>query len=226
LLIYDTVEYKPDGRQTLDKKILSCATVLNFTVQTKDELVVWINRHVNAAGKTISRQDAAYLVMITGGYMTVLSGEIGKAAAYATGGTITRSDINAVVTPVPDAAVYQLTDALMQRDHKTSTRILDELIRMREAPQRLIYSISIKMRQLLYARLCVEEKLGKKALIDMCGIRYDFQADILMRTARRMTLSGCCDLVLECSEAALDLNSAPEPEARLTELLTRMAFLI
>ena len=135
-----------------------------------------------------------------------------------------QEDIDAVVMPEMDAVVYKLTDALVQRDHKAAMRILDELLRMREAPHKLLFSISLKMRQLLAARVCLDRGLGRDALMDLCGIRYEFQARTLMETARKTTLSKCRDAVLRCADAAYDLNSAPEPEARLTELIVRLAF--
>ena len=223
VLIYDTVPYKPDGRQKLDKEILQRAEVIEFTIQEQDNLVKWIKRHFSDTKKLISTSDAEYLVLITGGYMSTLHSEVGKVAAYAQGEKVTRADIDAVVTPVLDTVAYKLTDALIRREHKNAMRILDELFQMRESPHKLIYSISLKMRQLLAARICIESGLSKNALIDMCGIRYEFQARALMDSARKTTIRNCCDAVLQCAQTAFDLNSAPEPEARMIELIAKLA---
>jgi len=224
VIAYDTIPYKPDGRVSLDKEILKAAQAVDFAVQGNNMLVKWIHRHFEAAGKLISTADAEYLVLITGGYMSSLHSEVEKAAAYASGETVTRADIDAVVTPVLDAAVYKLTDALIRREHNVAMGILDELLRMREPPQRIIYSISAKMRQFLAARVCIENSLGRKDLCEMCGIRHEFQAKLLMETARKTTLANCRNAVLLCVDTAYALNSSPEPEARLTELIARLAF--
>jgi hypothetical protein len=60
--------------------------------------------------------------------------------------------------------------------------------------------------------------------MDMCGIRYEVQARSLMDTARRMTLAECRNAVLHCCETGYELNSSPEPESRMTELIARLAF--
>jgi len=224
VVIYDTVPYKPDGRQKLDKAILKNAEVVEFAVQGQDNLVKWIKRHFEDAGKYITTSDAGYLVLITGGYMSALHSEIGKVAAYALGETVSRADIDAVVIPVLDAVAYKLTDALMRRQHAPAMRILDELLRMREPPHKLIYSISMKMRQLLAARVCIESKMGKDKLIAICGIRHDFQARALLDTARKTSLPECREAVLLCAQTAYELNSAPDQEARLTELIAKLAF--
>ena len=224
VIIYDTIPYKPDSRVKLDKEILNHAQVVEFSVQEQAKLTNWIRRRFEAAGKHIDRADAEYLTLITDGYMAALVGEIEKVAAFSDGETISRADIDAVVTPVINAFAYKLTDAILTRKHEEAMRILDELLLMREPAQKIIFSISLKMRQFLAARVCIENKQSKTALMEMCGIRYDFQADTLINTARKTTLAKCCSAVILCAEAAFGLNSAPEPEARLVELVTRLAY--
>jgi len=196
---------------------------VEFSVQEQGSLIKWIKRHFMDAGKNISTIDAEYMILITGGFMSALHREIEKVAAYSQFDTVSRADIDAVVIPILDTAAYKLTDALSRREYAAAMRILDELLQMREAPHKLMFSISLKMRQLLAARICIENKLGKETLIDMCGIRYEFQARSLIETARRMTLARCRQAVLICAQTAFDLNSSSEPEARLTELIARLA---
>ena len=224
VIIFDIIPYKPD-RIKLNNDITKHADVIEFAIQEQDKLIKWIKRHFNNAGKSIGTADAEYMAFITGGSMTALHGEIGKTAAYAAGQSISRSEIDAVVTPVADAVAYKLTDALIKHESKNAMRILDELLGMQEPAHRLMYSISLKIRQLLAARVCAEGNHDKSALMEMCGIRHEFQARILMETARRTTLSSCREAVLSCAETAYELNSAPEPEARLTELIAKLALI-
>jgi len=80
------------------------------------------------------------------------------------------------------------------------------------------------MRQLLAARVCIECGSGKNALIEMCGIRHEFQARVLMDSARKTTMQNCREAVLLCAQTAYELNSAPEPESRMIELIAKLAF--
>ena len=223
VIVYDTIQYKPDGRTKLDKEIMERAQIVEFKVQEQAKLIKWISRHFDAAGKRIGKSEAEYLALITDGYMTALETEIKKVSAYCSSDVVTRGDIDAVVTPALNAFAYKLTDAILGRKHESAMQILDELMQMREPPHKIIYSISLKMRQFLAARVCIEENLSKKELIDMCGIRFDFQATALINAARKTTLEVCRDAVLLCAEAAYDLNSTSEPEARLIELVARFA---
>jgi len=224
IFVYNILEYKPDGRKKTDKEILSHANVVDFVVQEQDILVKWIRRHFRDAGKIISDSDIKYLATITGGFMATLNGEIEKAAAYAKHETVTREDIDAVVSPILDVVVYKLTDALVVRDSKKALHHLGELLQMREEPHKMMYSISLKMRQLLTARIFVENRIGHESLKKMCDFRYDFQSENLYKSARQTTLSYCREFVLCCSATALELNSSSDPESRIVELVTKLAF--
>jgi len=224
VFVYSTIEYKPDGRQKLNKELLKHINVIDFVAQGQDRLVKWIRRHFADAGKSISTNDAEYLSFITGGLMVNLKGEIEKVAAYSINDTISKQDIDAVVTPVLDTVTYKLTDALVNRNNKHALQLLDELFQMREAPHTLIYSISLKMRQLLAARICIENKLTKTKLIELTGIRHEFQARLLMNTASKTTLSECRFAVLSCASTAFELNSSStDSESQIIELVTRLA---
>ena len=223
LFVFNTIEYKPDKRIKINKEIIKHAQIIDFAVQNQSNLIKWMASHFNSIGKKIGKSEAEHLIHITGGYMATLKNEIEKTAAHSKGEYITIADIDAVVVPILDAVVYQLTDALVKREHTKAMRILDELLRMREAPQRLIYSISLKMRQLLAARICIENNLGKASLIEMCALNHDFQARILLDTARKSTLTACRQAVIDCAKAAYDLNSSPDPESRMVELVAKLA---
>ncbi|MCL2425626.1 MAG: DNA polymerase III subunit delta [Oscillospiraceae bacterium] len=224
VFVFNTIEYKPDGRQKLNKELLKHMNVIDFVAQGQDRLVKWIKRHFADAGKNISTHDAEYLSFITGGLMVNLKGEIEKVAAYSKSEMITKQDIDTVVTPVLDTVVYKLADALASRNSKQALQILDELFQMREVPHRLISSVSIKMRQLLAARICIENNLDKAKLMKLTGIRFDFQAKMLMNTANKAKLSECRAAVLACAATALELNStSTNPESQMIELVTKLA---
>ena len=224
VFIYSTIEYKPDGRYKINKDILKYACAVEFVPPDQDRLIKWIQRHFHDAGKKISQSNAEHIAAITRGLMTTLNGEIEKAAAYAKTEYVTRKDIDTVVTPVLEAVAFNLSDALVSRDNAGALRLLDELFQMREEPHKLIYIISLKMRQILAARVFIEKNLGKSEFIRMCGLRHEYQAQILFNTARKTNLADCRDAVLLCSACALELNNAAEPESRLIELVTKLAF--
>ena len=225
VFIYDTIAFKPDRRRRINTDLLSKADVVEFAAQEMTQLRKWITEHFEDAGKHISVRDAEYMVFITGGDMFTLLGEIEKVSAYSESETVSRADIDAVTTPVLDAVAYKMTDALVAGNTVTAMQILDELLRMREVPQKILFSVSLKMRQLLAARVWLESGLDKDTYMEVCGIKFDFQASQLLSSARKMSLSGCRSAVQACSESAYQLNSSSSPEACLIELVAKLALL-
>ena len=70
-------------------------------------MIPWITRHFAAKGKRISTDLCSYLIEITGGTMTALSGEISKICAYSGAEHIKKTDIDAVTEPVMDASWFE-----------------------------------------------------------------------------------------------------------------------
>jgi DNA polymerase-3 subunit delta len=212
VFVFDTLEYKPDGRTALGKALKKYASVVEFGPQDETKLVKWVTAHFKRLGKSISASDARHLIGMTDGYMAGLCNDIELLASYAPSGAVTAADIDAVVTPTTEAFIYNLTDALARGDYGSAAGILDTLLRMREPPHKLIYSISLKMRQLLAARVCLENRQNAAQLAKMCDIRFQFQANNLMSSARSVTLDECRDAVASCARAAYAMNSGGEDE--------------
>ena len=96
--------------------------------------------------------------------MTRLNIEIEKLCSFTNESAVTRAHIDALVTPVLDAVSWKLTDHIADCDWNAASAVLYDLLCMREPPHKLIYAISLKLRQLMAARLLYESGLGEKNL--------------------------------------------------------------
>jgi DNA polymerase-3 subunit delta len=224
VFIYDAVAFKPDGRTKAAAALKKLATAVEFDQPEQRRLVAWVSKHFRDGGKLCGGGTAEYLLHVTGGYMEPTLREIEKLTAFVPGDEVTRADIDALVEPTPDAQAYNMTDALAGRDFDGAAARLADLLAMREAPQKLMFHLTLKMRQLLAARLCLDSGRGRAALMEMCGIRLDFQAENLLRAARRVSVAYCRAAVLLCGETAARLNSGGG-EGDLVLLLARLAAL-
>lgn len=223
IFVYSTVDYSPDNRQKLAALLKKQGKIVEFNVQEQSKLIKWIKTHFLQADKKIDTPTAEYLAFITGGLMTRLNIEIEKVSAYTKEDIITRAHIDALVTPVLDAVSYQLTDHIADRDFNAASAVLFDLLSMREPPHKLIFSISLKLRQLMAARLLYENGLGEKALMAICDMRHDFQARRLLASAKKTTLADCRRSVIICADTAFRMNTGGDPENLMTELLLRLA---
>ena len=216
---YETVAWHPDKRQ---KKFYSViednATVVEFAKQEQRDLIAWITRHFLANQKRISPDLCAYLIEITGGTMTALSGEIKKICAYSGAETICREDIDAVVEPVLDAVVYQMTDYLGQKRYAQALEKLQQLLKMQEDPIAILGAVGGHLRRISMARTLMDHGKPYGELMSMYRMG-DYPARKLMDSARRFSPEFCkkaADLVLETDYR---MKTSFDEKERLLEML-------
>jgi len=224
VFLFDTVEFKFDGRQKKFKEALDRGLSVEFARQSQRELNTWIRRHFHSFGKEIGDRQCEYLTFVTGGTMTALGAEISKIAAYTSGDVVTEQDINAVVIPVLDAEIFDITDAIAEGNYEKALLKLRTLLQMQEEPIYLLGAIGSSMRRLLYARTCMNAGKGEGALSDMLKAAtgrapHSYVLQKTMSTARRLTDEFCIRAVTLCMETDEKLKSFSGDDQRTMELL-------
>ena len=125
---YDVLDGKPDKRTKLYKTLEKHACFAEFAHAEEQELVAWLERRAKALGCMIEPGDASYMIFLCGNSMTNLAGEMEKAAAHTTTGVIKRYNIDAVCSPVLDAVVFDLTDAVTAGRFDRAVALVGELL--------------------------------------------------------------------------------------------------
>ena len=221
---YETVTWKPDKRlKKLFTAVEENASVVEFAKQEQRDLIAWITRHFLANQKRIAGDLCAYLIEITGGTMTALSSEIKKICAYSGAEEICRADIDAVVEPVMDAVVFQMTDLLGQRRYAQALEILQQLLKKQQEPLAILGAVGGHFRRISAARVLIDNGRPSSELMSMYHIG-DYPARKLMESARRFTPEFCkkaANLIMETDYRMK--TSFDEPERLLEMLLLQLA---
>jgi len=216
---YETVEWKPDKRlKKLWSAVEENALIVEFAKQDQRDLVAWVTRHFAHNGKRISTDLCVYLIEITGGSMTALSGEIDKISAYSGAENIHRTDIDAVVEPVLDAVVFQMTDLLSNGRYADALQKLNTLLKMQQEPLAILGAVGGHYRRLGTARTLLDHGKNASDLAKLCGIS-DYPARKSMEAARRVRPEFCAkvaELILETDYA---MKTSFDDQERLLELL-------
>lgn len=216
---YGTVAWKPDKRlKKLWEAVDENATVVEFAKQDQRDLIPWISRHFLVNQKRISNDLCAYLIEITGGTMTALSGEITKICAYSGADEIRRTDIDAVVEPVMDAVVFQMTDLLGERKYAQAFQKLQQLLKMQQEPIAILGAIGGHFRRISTARVLIDNGRSASELAAICKIS-DYPARKTMESARRFSPEFCkkaAELILETDYR---MKTSFDTQERLLEML-------
>ena len=219
IFTYETVNWKPDKRiKKLWEPISARGMVVEFEKQNQRELISWVSRHFLSRGKRISNDLCAYLIDITDGTMTALSGEIQKICAYSGADEIKKSDIDAVTEPVLDAVVFQMTDLLSDGNYGQALVKLQQLLKMQEEPIFILGAIGGHFRRISTARTLLDHGRTATELAKLYGIQ-DYPARKSMEAARKFRPEFCkraAELVLE---ADFRMKTSFDEQERLLEML-------
>ena len=215
---YITAPWKPDKRLKKLWEAVDGGSVVEFAKQDQRDLIAWVSRHFAAHKKRISTDLCAYLIDITGGTMTALSGEIDKICAYSGADEIKKTDIDAVTEPVLDAVVFQMTDLLSAGRYDQALMKLQQLLKMQQEPLAILGAVGGHFRRIGTARTLLDHGKNASELQKLCGIP-DYPARKTMEAARRFRPEFCrkaAELVLETD---YQIKTSFDDSERLLEIL-------
>ncbi len=218
-LCYDTVPYKPNGQmRKLSDVFKAHAQVLDFARQSESDLAAWVSRHFRAHGKQISDELCRYLIFLTDGMMTTLGTEIDKAALFCTGQTVSRSDIDAVVTPALSAQSFDISNAVANGNYALALSKLQTLFALQEDAFLILGALGSQLRRLHYARIISAAGRGQETLMELTGMK-SYPAGLTMTAARRVSDRFCARAVTLCMETDYRMKTGYDDPQRLLELL-------
>ena len=217
---YETVAWKPAKRyKKFWESIENAANVVEFAKQDQRDLIAWVQRHFAAAKKQIVPELCAYLIDITGGTMTALAGEISKIVSYSGAEHICKADIDAVVEPVLDAVVFQMTDMLSQGNYGAALLKLQTLLKMQQEPIPILGAIGGSFRRIATARTLLDNGQQPAMLQKLCAPMTDYAARKTMDAARRFSPEFCKKAAQLVVETDYKMKTSFDEQERLLELL-------
>ncbi len=183
-----------DQRRALFKKIGAAGVVIDCGLRTgrtgetqmnPDRAREKIRELVAAAAKTIPGEAVASIVERTGFSMRALESEVEKILLYVgTRPAITPADVLEVLSNSRESGIFDLTNALCERDAGRALRALRSLLGKREPLPPTLGRIAGEIRTLIIARGALERQL--EGTMDP-GLAYGaFQSRVLPRLQRKV----------------------------------------
>jgi DNA polymerase III subunit delta len=149
-----------DGSSALVKAAEQHGKVLQSMLPKGAALDKWITNRAKDTGVKIAPEAISLLANFIGNNLRLLSNEIDKLAMYVgPGATIKVEDVRQLSAHVQEARIFDLTDALAQRNRKQALNILHDLLADGEPPLKMISTITSQVRSLLLV-----QELAKKGL--------------------------------------------------------------
>ncbi len=173
----------------------------------------WITQRAKSIGVSISPQAAALLANFVGSQLRLLANELDKLATYVGSGAIIHvDDVRKLSAQVQEARIFDLTDALAQRNRKQALDILHDLLADGEPPLKLISTITTQVRSLVLVKELSQKGMRAAQIAATVGMA-PFVADKALRQVGKFTpaqLEGAYRQLLATDAALKRSRMAPE----------------
>jgi DNA polymerase III subunit delta len=155
--------------------------VIQSTVPKGAALDRWITNRAKGVGVRIASDATSLLATFIGNNLRLLANEIDKLALYVgNGATIGVEDVRQLSAQVQEARIFDMTDALAQRNRKLALNILHDLLSDGEPPLRLISTITSQVRSLLLVKELAQKGMRGSQIASTLGMP-PFIADKALR---------------------------------------------
>jgi len=147
----------PDRRTTLYKKLIKEAKSEEFKAWLPAQTTRWIVEKIQKSGGSIDSNTATYLVECTGGELFQVNSEVQKLLAFAKTKKITRADIDELTHKNLIVVIFDLMDAIGQKQLTSALKLFRNLVESGESPWQ-IFSMIVRQFRIL---ILVNDLLGR-----------------------------------------------------------------
>jgi len=171
-------ENEIDKRNALYKLINKNHTACEIEYQKPADLTSWTVNVLKKLSKTVSHQDASYIVELCGPAMQNIHSEAEKLASYITERTeITRNDIEQIVTKNIENRVFDMMDDIAEGRNEAAFKKLADLKALNEEPIKIISIIFNKYS--MYKKLSLLKGKPLPEICRVCGLYEKYAKNYL-----------------------------------------------
>lgn len=211
--------------EEIDKRMKAVDTIkknglmVEFALQKPVELVKWVTKVFKSHKKDIDANTAAYLVDNSEQGMTDILNEINKLVLYLGDRTsVTIGDIEKVCTKSVKSRIFDLTDAISEKNASKALKLLDEMVVLREPMPKILFMIARQFRMILEMKLLAAEGIKQDQAAGKMGITPYAAGKILKQTGG-FTIDSLKEAVAECLKLDIAIKTGKIEDRIAAELL-------
>src|ERR1700730_11147453 len=145
--------------------------VIQCTLPKGAALESWIHKRAQGIGVKITPEATSLLANFTGNQLRLLANELDKLATFVgERAVIDVEDVRMLSAQAQEARIFDLTDALAQRNRKQALDLLHDLLADGEPPLKLISTITSQVRSLLLVKELANDGLRVQQIVTATGM--------------------------------------------------------
>lgn len=220
LIIYSTIEYKPDKRTSVYKNFIPKVSVIEFPFYKDIDLIPWIKRRADALNACIDTKECEYLIFNCGSSMVNLINEIEKLCAYSK--KISKADIDNVCTKILSAVIFDISDLITLGEFDKAINLSNILMNLKNEPILILASFTRHLEKLYVISLAKNK--GDTYLMNALNTKSSFYLRKMLTQANKLSIGFLSESVVLCMYADRDMKTLSNANSNiLTDLLLKMA---
>lgn len=197
-------ETEVDKRSAVYKAAQKTGWVGEFAKLDDMDLVTWIMREAKLRDRKISREDAAFLISLTDRGLQTLKNELDKLSSYTTE-EITRAAIDRLTSRSLEARVFDLCDAMMEKNAGKSLLLIRDLKTNKESPYGILYILFSTFSKMLKAQILNERHEPYEVYAGDLGVPA-FSVKKYTAAAKKFTKNEISEFLIKAVETDLSIK--------------------
>ena len=194
-------ESEVDKRSRLYKAVQSAGYAAEFSVQDENTLKRWVAGVLAKENKKITESSVQLLLSKTGTDMENIQMELEKLISYCgVREIVTAEDIEAICTTRITSHIFDMINAIADRQQKKALDLYYDLLALKEPPMRILFLIARQCNMLLQARELKSKGYDNRSMASKLGIA-PFLVSKYLAQASRFKTSTLRTAVEKCVEA-------------------------
>ena len=213
------VEAEADKRSKLFKICKDKGVAAEMLAQDDRSLKIWIAKKLNAANKKMTEKDAEALLDTVGVDMVNLSNEIEKLISY-TGDreVVTASDIENICVKQISSHIFDMIEAIGNRQQQRALELYYELLSLKEPPFRILALIARQFNLLLQTKELMLNNASKNDIATKIKVNPYF-VNKYTSQASKFDMSALKNALTACVQADEDIKTGIVSDRLSVELL-------
>ena len=179
------IESEVDKRSKLYKAVKAKGHIAELGVQDENTLRRWVQSLVKKEHKTMEPSDIAYFLNKVGTDMENILREMEKLVCYAMDrDTLTREDVDAVCVTQITSHIFEMVNAVADKNQRKALDLYYELLALKEPPMRILFLLTREYRILFHVKALLKQGYGRKEIASKAGL-HPFAAGRYMDQAKR-----------------------------------------
>jgi len=213
------VEEDIDKRSKLYKAILKKGRAVEFPLQEEGTLKRWISGMAKQEGKVMEGIAVHKFLEKTGIDMSNIKIELEKLICYTLGRQeIQVADIEAICITRISNQIFQMIDAIANKQQKKALQLYYDLLALKEPPLRILFLIARQFNFLYQVKQLGEKRLSNQAIAEKVGLQ-SFIVTRYVNQARQFNLDHIRKAIESCVSAETDVKTGKMNDKISVELL-------